>query len=350
MDILYSSSDSYAFLAGISILSLLENNQAYPDIRIYIMDNSISEENKRKLTNVVERYQREITFVPMPDMKELTGRDMDTRRWNISTFGRLYMAGVLPETVHKVLNIDCDTIIVGPIGEVWQTDLTDAVCGGMPEFFNDRYKRNIGMEKSGNYINGGVILLNLDQIRAEDYEQKFTEYISKYGSSLAYLDQDVLNGVIPQEKIAALPLKFNVVSLFYYASYDQVRKIRRTPGYYSREEFEDAVKYPVLVHFTTCFLDGLRPWIKGNRHPYLGEFLKYKEMSPWADMPLQEDNRSSLKKSISSFVRRAPRWFICEVASLLHGVIVPEQNRIRMKKEERNAGGNKSACTVGRQR
>ena len=72
MDILYSSSDSYAFLAGISILSLLENNQEYPDIQIYIMDNAISEDNKRKLTDVVERYQREITFVPMPDMKDLT--------------------------------------------------------------------------------------------------------------------------------------------------------------------------------------------------------------------------------------------------------------------------------------
>lgn len=112
MDILYSSSDSYAFLTGISILSLLENNRECDAIHIYIMDNHISDINKNKLIEVVKEYRRDISFVPMPDMKELTGQEIDTRRWNISTFGRLYMASALPETVHKVLNIDCDTIIV----------------------------------------------------------------------------------------------------------------------------------------------------------------------------------------------------------------------------------------------
>lgn len=109
MDILYSSSDSYAFLTGISILSLLENNRECDAIHIYIMDNHISDINKNKLIEVVKEYRRDISFVPMPDMKELTGQEIDTRRWNISTFGRLYMASALPETVHKVLNIDCDT-------------------------------------------------------------------------------------------------------------------------------------------------------------------------------------------------------------------------------------------------
>lgn len=105
MDILYSSSDSYAFLTGISILSLLENNRECDAIHIYIMDNHISDINKNKLIEVVKEYRRDISFVPMPDMKELTGQEIDTRRWNISTFGRLYMASALPETVHKVLNI-----------------------------------------------------------------------------------------------------------------------------------------------------------------------------------------------------------------------------------------------------
>lgn len=104
MDILYSSSDSYAFLTGISILSLLENNRECDAIHIYIMDNHISDINKNKLIEVVKEYRRDISFVPMPDMKELTGQEIDTRRWNISTFGRLYMASALPETVHKVLN------------------------------------------------------------------------------------------------------------------------------------------------------------------------------------------------------------------------------------------------------
>lgn len=332
MDILYSSSDSYAFLTGISILSLLENNRECDAIHIYIMDNHISDINKNKLIEVVKEYRRDISFVPMPDMKELTGQEIDTRRWNISTFGRLYMASALPKTVHKVLNIDCDTIIVDTIEPLWNTDMTGKVFGGMLECINDRYRRNVGKNDGDYYLNGGIVFLNLDEVRVGNYERKFTDYITKYGSSLAYLDQDVLNGVVEQEKKVKLPMRYNALSIYFYATYEQVLKIRRSKSqdFYSKEEFSEAISNPGLVHFTTCFLDGLRPWIKGNQHPYLKTFLKYKEMSPWRDIPLQEDKRSGLVKFRTTMIRKAPRFVLCEVASVLHGVIIPEKNYKRM--------------------
>ena len=143
MDIMYSTSDSYAFLTGISILSLFDNNKDADEINIYIMDNKITKENKNKLRSIAEKYHRNIFFVPMPDMHELTGHNIQTGRWNISTFGRLYMAGSLPEKVHKVLNIDCDTIIVDSIEPLWNTSLEGKVFG-RAEFRRLLYERRIG--------------------------------------------------------------------------------------------------------------------------------------------------------------------------------------------------------------
>lgn len=334
MDILYSSSDSYAFLTGISILSLLENNKKCRDIHIYIMDNHITEDNRNKLIQVVEQYGRDIAFVPMPDMKKLTGQEIDTGRWNISTFGRLYMASALPETVHKVLNIDCDTIITDYLEPLWNTDMKGKVFGGMLECINDRYRRNVGMRNGDYYLNGGIVFMNLDEVRRGNYERRFTDYIMQYGSTLAYLDQDVLNGVVEQEKKIRLPMRYNMLSIYFYATYEQVLKIRRSPkkDFYPEEEYAEAVKYPGLVHFTTCFLDGLRPWIKGNRHPYRQMFLEYKGMSPWRDVPLQEDNRTGTIKLRTEIIRKAPRFALCEAASVLHGVVIPEINYQKMKK------------------
>ncbi len=334
MEILYSSSDSYAFLTGISILSLLDNNKSTEEINIYIMDNNISEENKKKLRQVVDSYGRKIYFVPMPDMKALTGEEIDTRRWNISTFGRLYMASALPENVHKVLNIDCDTIVVGSLEPLWNTDMNTKVFGGMHECINDRYRRNIGVKNGDYYLNGGVVFLNLDEVRKENYEKRFTDYIKTYGSSLAYLDQDVLNGVVKQEKKLKLPMKYNTLSIYFYATYEQVLKIRRgkKEDFYSKEEYTDAINAPVIVHFTTCFLDGLRPWIVGNKHPLLQRFLEYKARSPWADVPLAADNRSSLIKLRTKLIRHCPRFILCSVASVLHGVIIPNRNYKKMKR------------------
>lgn len=337
MDILYSSSDSYAFLTGISILSLLENNKSCDRIHIYIMDNHISAENKDKLVEVVNNYGRQISFVPMPDMKELTGQEIDTRRWNISTFGRLYMASALPETVHKVLNIDCDTIIVDSIEPLWNTDMSGKVFGGMLECINDRYRRNVGKNNGDYYMNGGIVFLNLDEVRTGGYEKNFTDYIAKYGSGLAYLDQDVLNGVVEQNKKMKLPMRYNVLSIYFYATYEQLLKIRRSKkeAFYSKEEFVQSIKNPGIVHFTTCFLDGLRPWIKGNQHPCLKQFLEYKKMSPWKNVSLEEDKRSNAVKFRSMLIKKSPRFALCELASILHGVIIPEKNYKRMKKREK---------------
>lgn len=337
MDVLYSSSDSYAFLTGISLLSLMENNKTCSDINVYIMDNYISDRNKDKLKKLVESYGRSIFFVPMPNMVDLTGHNIDTRRWNISTFGRLYMASALPETVHKVLNIDCDTIIVDSIEPLWNTDLRGKVFGGMCECISDRYRRNVGMKKGEPYLNGGLVFMNCDIVRKEGYEKKFTEYITKYGSSLGYLDQDVLNGVVPAAQKAVLPMRFNVISIYFYATYEQLLKIRRSKKFYSKKEFEESVSNPGIIHFTTCFLDGLRPWINGNEHPYRKEFLRYKTLSPWEDEPMWDDKRSALGKLKTTFVKNAPRRFVCEVASFLHGVVVPNRNHKRMKKAIKGA-------------
>lgn len=335
MDILYSSSDSYAFLTGISMLSLLENNKSCAVINLYIMDNAISDANKAKLRQIAQRYDRPLQFVPMPDLEGMIGQKIDTRRWNISTFGRLYMAGVLPETVHKVVNIDCDTIVEDSLEPLWAIDLTDKVVGGMLECINDRYRRNIGMHRGESYLNGGIIYLNLDKVRAEGYEQRFTEYINTYGSSLAYLDQDVINGVVKEEGKLKLPMRYNVMSLYYYASYAQILKIRRSESFYTEEEFQAAIVNPAIVHFTTCFLDGLRPWIRGNIHPHLQKFLYYKEKSPWKDMPLQEDGRGRLSRFKTTIIRKAPKFLLCEAASIMHGVLVPEQNLKRMQAAEK---------------
>ena len=56
MDIVYSSSDSYCEIAGISILSLLEHNRNVKELNLYLIDNQISAENKQKLEMLIATF------------------------------------------------------------------------------------------------------------------------------------------------------------------------------------------------------------------------------------------------------------------------------------------------------
>ena len=47
MDIVYSSSDSYCEIAGISILSLLEHNRNVKELNLYLIDNRFQQRTSR---------------------------------------------------------------------------------------------------------------------------------------------------------------------------------------------------------------------------------------------------------------------------------------------------------------
>ena len=56
----YSFMDNYAQHAGLSILSLFDNNIEADEINVYILDNNICEDNKTRLNSIAKQY---ISFI-----------------------------------------------------------------------------------------------------------------------------------------------------------------------------------------------------------------------------------------------------------------------------------------------
>lgn len=326
MNIVYSSSDSYAPLAGISLTSLLENNRDVPEIKIYILNNKIGEENREKLQKTANTYGREIQFIPLTELNV----SFDMKRWNVSTFGRLFEASSLPQ-VDKVLHIDCDTIVDGSLESLWQTDMENHVLAAAPDCVSDAYKTNIGMVPEGLYIQAGVILLNLKRIRQLELEKAFSKYLDTYGESLAFVDQEILNACVPETEKRELPLRYNSYTLLHLLNYQQVKEFKHVSHMVSEYNYHDAVDHGVIYHFTWCALDGTRPWVAGDDHPKKERFRHYQAMSEWSDMAPWEDTRKAGKKLLTARVNRLPKWLLIPVVGYVHGVILPWRNKRKRK-------------------
>ena len=67
VNVFYFSSDQFASVAATSIISLMENNQSFSELHIYLIDDDITTENKNKLIQMVQKYKRDIHFIPAPD-------------------------------------------------------------------------------------------------------------------------------------------------------------------------------------------------------------------------------------------------------------------------------------------
>ena len=167
MNIMYLCDDSYAMIAGVSICSLLDNNLDIDEINIFLVVESISECNRKKLQQMVDSYDRKLFFIAKPNIKELLGCDLEMHWWIENVFSRVLLQEVLKDYpfVHRLIYIDCDTLIVDSIRDLWEMDIQDRIGAGVCEAMGNWHKKAIGLDKADHYFNAGVFLINIDQWR-----------------------------------------------------------------------------------------------------------------------------------------------------------------------------------------
>ncbi len=94
-----------------------------------------------------------------------------------------------------------------------------------------------------------------------------------------------------QGDILILNPKYNMYSMMEILTYDEVMKLRHVKRYYQRNEIEEAVKNPAIVHLTNSFLITNRAWYANSNHPRKALYEKYKMLTPWKDEPGFKDTR-----------------------------------------------------------
>lgn len=324
MNVVYASDNNFAEMLGISMISLFENNTECEEIVVYILDDNISDDNKNKLNSIGGKYNRKLVFIKVGNV--LIDK-MKQQRGSLSTFSRLYLQILLPDYIDKVIYLDCDILIKENIQTLYDLNISDYYCAGVNDCVSSNHLNIIGLNSDNCYFNAGVLLINLEIWRKKNIIEKFINFSERFDNDVPYADQGIINGVV-SIKSMIIDIKYNCYTALFDFTYKDLMIFRKPSKYYSEKEVSAAKEKPAIVHFTTSFLS-LRPWIEGCGHPYVSEWLRYKEMSPWADVPLSKDNRSVRKKVAVRIYRMLPKRIAVNLVGLLHAKIVP---MIRRKK------------------
>lgn len=123
MIIACSCDNGYTVHCGTMLTSVLENNKNH-EIEIYILTDFIDEENRRKFDVLSEQYCQEIHIVDI-DMnlfKDLPYMG-DADNNSLATYYRLLIPQVIPDSVEKILYLDCDIIVRDNLYELWSVDI-----------------------------------------------------------------------------------------------------------------------------------------------------------------------------------------------------------------------------------
>ena len=84
------------------------------------------------------------------------------------------------------------------------------------------------------------------------------------------------------------------MTVFFDFNFKDLMKVRRPEHHLSEEEYIEAVTDPYIIHYTSCFLSGTRPGNENNNHPFVGDYLKYKECHRgkiFRNIPMSERNQ-----------------------------------------------------------
>lgn len=268
--VVYAADNNYSQQLIVSLYSLLETNSK-SDIYIYILDNGITNENKKKILLVSEIFGSSIAFVDISNIAELLPMKVEVNKLSLSTYARLFLTELLPTNVHKVLYIDCDTVIKGSLSEIFELNMNSFSVAGVEDCMYLSYKTGIGLSESDRYMNAGILCINLDYWRKKNMVTVFMDFIKSYNGKVPHLDQGVINGTLMDKYF--LPLKYNVQStIFSFWYYKDLLRFFSMQSYYSREDVLEAKKHPVIIHYTSFYLQ--RPWFSFSLHPYKDNYRK----------------------------------------------------------------------------
>lgn len=279
LNVLFSSDDHYAQHLGAAIQSLLENNQDFTAIRIYVIDNQISDLSKEKLCNIVRKFSNGSVFwIPFEKWKSQLQLNM-TWSISISAYARLFVAEIIPDEIDRILYLDCDMIVCDSLQNLWNTDLQGCILGAVQDSIGDSTKNAVGLLPKEPYFNSGMLLIDLAKWRNLDIGTKCVRFIAEKNGSVVHHDQGVLNGVLKNQWFR-LPLYANLMTIHFIFNRRRVMDyFGEHSEFYSENEIMDAKEHPVIMHYTPSFTS--RPWCKDCKHPRRALYWENLNKTPW---------------------------------------------------------------------
>lgn len=289
--IFFTIDNSYAPYVSCAILSMIENSSKEYLYKIYILHQELTEDNISKISSLqCENF--EIIFREMKEGMELITDRVENRLrcdyFTLTIYFRLFIADMFPE-YDKGIYIDSDIIVPEDISELYNYELGENIIGaatdnsiqGIPELVK-YIEQAVGVNRK-EYINSGVLLMNLKAMREKEFSKKFLTLLNTYHFDSVAPDQDYLNAMC-NGKILYLNEEWDAMPV----------------------EGKEELKNPKLIHYNLF----QKPWCYDNIQ-YEDIFWKYAKKSVYYDQIMEykknysEEQKKSDEKCLGVLINKA---------------------------------------------
>ncbi len=266
MNILVTLDSNYIEQLAVMLTSLIKSNPG-EKFDVYVAHSSMDEEDFNLINGSVDTDVCNILNVKIP--QDMFDDAPTTDRYPKEMYYRIFAAQFLPLNLDKILYLDPDLVIINSIEELYVMNLGSNFFAAASHVDKSLKKINeirLDMPEDSTYINSGVMLLNLPQLRKNQRAQEVYDYIEEKKLFFVLPDQDILNGVYGDKTVHLDALRYNLSDRFLTFYNANPKNLG------SRKDMRWIAHNTSIIHY--CGRN--KPW-KSNYRGDLGVFYYYYE-------------------------------------------------------------------------
>lgn len=210
MNILVALDSNYVGPLTVMLHSIMCSNPS-SEFSIFVAHSSLVESDFTRIRASVDPNR--CTVFPVLVQDDLLSRAPTAKRISKETYYRLIAAQYLPADIDRILYLDPDIVVINELDTFYNIDFDKKFFAGASHvgaFLHHFSYKRLKMDKESPYINAGVLMMNLEELRLRQNIPYMFRFIRKNKAKLFLADQDVLNSLYFKDMIEIDPLLYNL--------------------------------------------------------------------------------------------------------------------------------------------
>lgn len=201
--VFFTIDDNYAPFLAVALNSAVQHADPARQYVAIVLHQGLNETNTARL-KALERPHFRIELTPMQANFEALDDRMSNRLrcdyFTLTIYFRLFIPAMFPQ-YDKGIYIDSDVVLTEDVAKLFDIDLGDRVIGACNDLSIADIPPLVAYTETAvgvhhtEYVNSGVLLMNLKKLREYDLEGHFLHLLNTYHFDTVAPDQDYLNAM-----------------------------------------------------------------------------------------------------------------------------------------------------------
>ena len=265
-----------------AVASALNHVSWKTSVNLWVLDGGISQPSKDRLERLVDRFGNQVRLKFVPVNESVFRRATLGPGESHMTYCRILLPQLLD--VPRLIYLDCDGLVFRDLSELFDLELSPGkVLAAVPDsetlsLAEDSpvVAKAMNLPAEGAYFNCGVMLMNLDALRRQQFFESSVEFLNNWSGKYRFWDQSAANFLL-HGQIDELPKYWN-----------------RASWQFDAQQNNDL---DCVLHYT-----GLVPWLGGTPGPAQALFERF---AAEVGLPVNRQTAAFKKSRRQHFFRTA---------------------------------------------